>query len=88
MIRVEARIPADLHAMFKHAAKLENQTLSEFLTLAATQHAQRVIAQVEVIRFGRDASVAFSDLLINGRGPRIRLADATPLHTETFGAPE
>ena len=85
--RLGARVEPDIYALLIRAAELEGRTLSDFVVSAARDAAQRVIAQVEVIRFGKDASVAFAELLTEPGGPRIKLAEATPVHNDLFGAP-
>jgi len=48
--RLEARLPAEVHALLKRAAEIEGRTLTDFVVSAATEAARRTIEDSDVIR--------------------------------------
>ena len=62
--RLEARLPADIHALLKWAAEVQGRTLTDFVVTAAREAAIRAIMEIEIIRLSaadqRIAAEAFS----------------------------
>jgi uncharacterized protein (DUF1778 family) len=48
--RLEARLPADVHALLKRAAQIQGRTLTDFVVTAAREAAQRAIEETEILR--------------------------------------
>lgn len=48
--RLEARLPADIHALLKRAAEIEGRTLTDFVVTAARDAAVRTIEETEIVR--------------------------------------
>ncbi len=47
--RLEARLPADTHAMLKRAAEIQGRTLTDFVVTSAQDAARRVNAETELV---------------------------------------
>ena len=47
--RFEARISAELHAILKRAAEIQDRTMTDFVVSAASEAAERTIAQAEIM---------------------------------------
>lgn len=67
--RLEARISPELHAMIKRAAELQGRTMTDFLTTAAQEAAQRAIAEADVIRLSLADQACFADALLSPPKP-------------------
>lgn len=48
--RLEARVPTEVHALLKRAAEIQGRTMTDFLVAAASEEANRVIMQHEIVR--------------------------------------
>lgn len=78
--RLETRIAPDVLALVKRAAEIEGRSISDFVVAAARDAANRTIAEVEVIRFSRDAQERFAALLLNPPKPPAGLKKAFKRH--------
>lgn len=47
--RLEARLPADVHALLKRAAEVQGRTLTDFVVTAARDAAVRAIQETEIV---------------------------------------
>jgi uncharacterized protein (DUF1778 family) len=74
--RLEARLPAELHAMLKHAADLQGRTLTDFVVSAAREAAQRAIEDAHVIKLSMEDQIAFAKALIDPPPPNDALRRA------------
>ena len=74
--RFEARISAELHAMLKRAAEIQDRTMTDFVVSAASEAAERTIAQAEVMTLSMADQRAFSDALISPPEPNAALVRA------------
>ena len=74
--RFEARISADLHAMLKRAAEIQDRTMTDFVVSAASEAAERTIAQAEIMNLSMADQRAFADALISPPEPNAALARA------------
>lgn len=63
--RLEARLPADVHALLKRAAEIEGRTLTDFVVAAASAAARRTIEAADVIKLSTEDQQRFADALIN-----------------------
>ncbi|MBX9911278.1 MAG: DUF1778 domain-containing protein [Beijerinckiaceae bacterium] len=77
--RLEARLPAELHAMLKHAAELQGRTLSDFVVSAAREAAQRAIEDAHIIKLSVEDQIAFAKALIDPPPPSPALIEAAAL---------
>ena len=74
--RFEARISADLHAMLKRAAEIQDRTMTDFVVSAASEAAERTIAQAEIMNLLMADQRAFADALLSPPEPNAALARA------------
>ena len=63
--RLEARVPAEVHALLKRAADLEGRTLTDFVVAAASAAARKAIEDAEMIRLSAQDQQRFADVLID-----------------------
>ena len=63
--RLEARLPAHVHAMLKRAAEIEGRTLTDFVVAAASAAAKKTIAETELFILSAEDQRAFAEALIN-----------------------
>ncbi|MDR1275036.1 MAG: DUF1778 domain-containing protein [Candidatus Accumulibacter sp.] len=64
-VRLEARISPELHATLKRAAEIQGRTLTDFVTTAVRDAAQRAIEQAEVIHLSLADQERFAQALIS-----------------------
>ena len=62
--RLEARISTDLHALIKRAAELQGRTVTDFVTTAVQEAAQRAIEDAGVIRLSLADQECFAQALL------------------------
>lgn len=62
--RLEARIPASVHAMLKHAAAIEGRSMSDFVVAAASAAARNTIEEMQIIRLSADDQKRFVETLL------------------------
>lgn len=74
--RLEARIPASHKTMLQRAAKLQGQTLSEFLVASATKEARQVIREHEILDLSEQDQMAFARALLDPAPASERLEKA------------
>ena len=67
--RLEARISTDLHAILKRAAELQGRTMTDFVTAAVQDAAQRAIEQAEIIRLSLADQECFARALLSPPQP-------------------
>jgi len=63
--RLEARIPADLHAQLKRAAEVQGRSLTEFVVSAVREASRAVLEDAEVLRLSRADQQAFAEALLS-----------------------
>ncbi len=63
--RLEARLPAHVHAMLKRAAEIEGRTLTDFVVAAASAAAKKTIAETELFILSAEDQQAFAEALIH-----------------------
>ena len=74
--RIEARIAPELLSLVKRAAAIQGRSLSDFLVTATAEAAQRIVADVDMIRLSREASEQVAQLLIDPPQPNTALQEA------------
>jgi uncharacterized protein (DUF1778 family) len=63
--RLEARISKELHATLKHAAELQNRTMTDFIITAIQDAAKNAIEQTEVLRLSLADQERFAQVLLS-----------------------
>lgn len=63
--RLEARIPAELHALLKRAAEIEGRSMTDFVMGAVQDAAARTIERAQILRLSADAQERFARTLSN-----------------------
>lgn len=83
--RLEARIPAEVHAMLKHAAQLQGRTLTDFVLAAAQEAASRAIEEAEVLRVSMEDQQRLAKALLEPPRPVPALRRAVRRRRALFG---
>lgn len=83
--RLEARLPADVHALLKRAAEIQGRTLTDFVVASAHEAAVRVIGEVQAIRLTAEESRRFAEALLEPREPTADLRAAARRYVEAAG---
>ena len=76
LARLEARLPAEVHALLKRAAELQGRTLTDFVVSAAHDAARRTIAETDILRLSLADQVRFADALLSPPPPNAALQRA------------
>ncbi len=83
--RLEARLPADVHALLKRAAEIEGRTLTDFVVSAAREAACRTIEETEIIRLSVEDQRRIAEALLNPPEPTPALKKAFRRRRELLG---
>ena len=83
--RLEARLPADVHALLKRAAEIQGRTLTDFVVTAAREAACRAIEETEILRLSVEDQRQIAEALLNPPAPAPALRRAFKRHKELFG---
>ena len=83
--RLEARLPADIHALLKRAAEVQGRTLTDFVVTAAREAAIRAIEEVEIIRLSAADQRIIADAILNPPEPSAALRRAFQRRKKLFG---
>jgi uncharacterized protein (DUF1778 family) len=78
--RLEARIPAEVHALLKRAAEIQGRTMTDFVMSAAQDAAHRAIEQAGVIRLSVADQECFAKALLSPAKPVSALKRAFARH--------
>ncbi len=84
--RLEARLPADVHAMLKRAAEMQGRTLTDFVVSAARDAAIRTIEEAEIIRLSAGDQRLIAAAILNPPEPTPALRRALQRRHELFGS--
>jgi uncharacterized protein (DUF1778 family) len=63
--RLEARLPADVHALLKRAAEIQGRTLTDFVVTAAHDAARRTIEETEIVQLSIEDQRRLAEALLN-----------------------
>ena len=74
--RLEARLPAEVHAMLKRAAKIQGRSLTDFVVAAARDEARRTVEDTEIIRLSAEDQRRFAAALLDPPEPNAALRRA------------
>ena len=80
--RLEARLPASVHALLKRAAELKGCSISDFVVSAAQDAVQRAIEDNGIIRLSAQDQARFAEALINPPAPNAALKRAMRRHVK------
>lgn len=83
--RLEARLPANLHALLKRAAEIQGRSLTDFVVTAAHDAAQRAIEDAEIVRLSVEDQGQLANALFNPPTPAPALHRALQHHRKLFG---
>jgi uncharacterized protein (DUF1778 family) len=83
--RLEARLPADVHAMLKRAAQIQGRSLTDFVVTAAQEAARHTIEDAEIIRLSAEGQRRFAEALLNPPEPNEALKRAFEHHRRLVG---
>lgn len=67
--RLEARLPADIHALLKRAAEIEGRTLTDFVVTAARDAAVRTLEEAEILRLSVNDQQLIAEAILNPPPP-------------------
>ena len=83
--RLEARLPADVHALLKRAADLQGRSLTDFVVPAAREAAVRAIQEDGIVRLAVEDQTRFVEALMQPPAPAPALERASERHRVLFG---
>ena len=83
--RLEARLPADIHALLKRAAEVQGRTLTDFVVTAAREAAIRAIEEVEILRLSAADQRIIAEAILNPPEPSPALRRAFQRRKKLFG---
>jgi uncharacterized protein (DUF1778 family) len=83
--RLEARMPADVHALLKRAAQIQGRTLTDFVVTAAREAACRTIEQTDIVRLSMDDQQQIADAILKPPDPAPALRRAFERRHKLFG---
>lgn len=69
IVRLQARISPDLHALLKRAAELQGRTVSEFVASAVQDAAQQAIEQAEAVPLSPADQGCLAQALLSSPAP-------------------
>jgi uncharacterized protein (DUF1778 family) len=84
--RLDARLPADIHALLKRAAEIEGRTLTDFVVTAAREAAWRTIKETEIIRLSVQDQRRIAEAILNPPAPTPALRRAFKHRRKLFGS--
>ena len=84
--RLEARLPADVHALLKRAAEIEGRTLTDFVVTAARDAACRTIEEADILRLSVEDQRRIAEAILNPPRPTPALRRAFKRRRELFGS--
>jgi uncharacterized protein (DUF1778 family) len=82
----EARIAPDALVIIKRAAEIQGRSVSDFVTAAAQEAANRTIEQAQIIRLSIEDQRAFVEAILNPPEPTPALRRAFRRHRELIKA--
>jgi uncharacterized protein (DUF1778 family) len=80
--RLEARMSSEQKRLFKHAADLSGQSLTDFVITALQDAASKVIHQHKIIQLSLEDQLAFANSFLNPGKPNEKLLEALKMHNE------
>ena len=84
--RLEARLPADVHALLKRAAEIEGRSLTDFVVTAAREAACRTIEEAEILRLSMEDQRLIAEAILNPPAPVPAMQRAVDRRRELLGS--
>jgi uncharacterized protein (DUF1778 family) len=84
--RLEVRCTPEQKELLQHAARLQGQTLSDFLLGSAARAAEQAIREYEVMTLSARDSRSFVEALLNPPPPAERLRRASAHYDDAIGS--
>jgi uncharacterized protein (DUF1778 family) len=78
--RLEARLPAEVHALLRRAAEIQGRTLTDFVVTAAHEAARRTIAETDLVRLAVEDQRRFAEAILDPPEPEPALRRAFARH--------
>jgi uncharacterized protein (DUF1778 family) len=85
--RIEARISPEALTMVKRAAEIEGRSVSDFVTSAAREAAQKTIEDAQIIRLSVEDQRALAEAILNPPEPARALRNAKATHNRLIAKP-
>lgn len=83
--RLEARLPADVHALLKRAAEIQGRTVTDFVVTAAREAACRAIDENEILRLSVEDQRQIAEAILHPPAPAPALRRAFKRRHDLFG---
>ena len=83
--RLEARLPAEVHALLKRAAEIEGRSLTDFVVAAASAAARRTVEEAGMVRLSVEDQQGFAKALIDPPPLKPAMKRAIKRHSRLFG---
>ena len=83
--RLEARVPAKVHAVLKRAAEIQGRTLTDFVVAAAHDAACRAIAEAEIVRLSIEDQRRIASAVLEPPAPKAALRRAAKRRRKLLG---
>jgi len=83
--RLEARLPADTHALLKRAAEMQGRSLTDFVVTAARDAAVRAIEEAEIVRLSVEDQRLIAEAILRPPTPTASLRRAFERRRKLFG---
>ena len=83
--RLEARLPASVHALLKRAAEIQGRSLTDFVVSADHEAACRTIEETDIIRLSLEDQRRVSEAILSPPEPTPALRRAFKRHRDLFG---
>jgi uncharacterized protein (DUF1778 family) len=83
--RLEARLPAAVHALLKRAAQIQGRSLSDFVIEAARDAAIRTIEETTIVHLSIEDQLHFTAMIENPPLPSAALQRAFLRRSELLG---
>jgi uncharacterized protein (DUF1778 family) len=80
--RLEARVPAELYELMKHAAELRGMSLTSYVIESVGRQAQKDIEEMTILRLALPDQLRFAAALLDPPAPNERLKRAFALRDE------
>ncbi len=84
LARLEARLPADVHAILKRAAEIQGRTLTDFVVSSACEAACRTIDEADIIRLSLEDQRRFAEAILHPPAPNAALRRAVRRRRKLF----
>ena len=84
--RLEARVPAKVHALLKRAAEIQGRTLTDFVVAAAHDAACRAITEAELVQLSIEDQRWVASAILKPAAPSAALRRAAKRRRKLLGS--